>query len=253
MDKKKLLELINKEIDHEISKKENMELQNFISENEKSKREYLELTNNIKLLNNVEQVPPPADLKQRIINKINFSKYPVMKKSGIKKNVFYLPKFKLAYSFAAGIIVGIMLLNLFTPNYSTFNQIDSNDLSATIGTQLNDSIIDISDYKIESDLVSGKIEVKKFNNLVWFVIELKSEKYSDIYFEFDENKIILREYNSDLTSAPILMNKNYVKAEISSVSPVMIYFMKKTQDSANVKINIRNSEKLITEKYFKIN
>ena len=110
---KKYIELINKEIDQVTTPDEKAELQKYLQANKSAMDYYndLQLTNDY--LDRLPDHEPSENLKKQIINSINFNKYSPNQKKHYAWDFLFSPKLRIAYTFALGLIIGIIIYALF--------------------------------------------------------------------------------------------------------------------------------------------
>jgi hypothetical protein len=123
--------LINKEIDKTITGREIVMLKKYLAENTEAQEYYDNLIRLSRVLNQVNDVEPPAELKNRILNSVRTNRPPARE----KENIFHVltaalkPKvnLKYAYAFSAGIMVGIAIFVLFINKLGNIPSLDVSD------------------------------------------------------------------------------------------------------------------------------
>jgi hypothetical protein len=155
---KKYIELMNKEIDKVITEDEKISLHSYLSGNNEAK----EYFNELQLINDyLDKLPdnePSENLKKQIINSIDFSKYSPTGKVKSFWSYLFVPKLKIAYSFATGLIAGIILIVVLLNNYNSVDKI--REISGTIGID-NSNLKTIEEIPLKLSDLSGKITLIK--------------------------------------------------------------------------------------------
>lgn len=188
------IEMIDKEIDKTITGKEIVMLKKYLAENPEAQEYYDNLVRLSKVLHRVNDVDPPAELKNRILNSIRTNRPPARE----KENIFQIlrtalkPKvnLKYAYAFSAGIMVGTAIFVLFINKPGNMPSLDVSDLSGTIIMSATSGALETAD-KREFDLgeVYGTIETKFARNVVLAEVDITSQQEIEIVVEYDENDI----------------------------------------------------------------
>ncbi len=231
------IELINKEIDHVITPDEKIKLHNYLSGNKAAKEYYDALLLTSDYLNKLPDQEPTENLKKQIINSIDFNKYsPKMEKQGFW-SILFAPKFRLAYTFAIGLIVGIIIYAALVNNS---NSININDIYGTIGISNEDANttaqlpLNFSDFK-------GEIVLKNVDKNFWFNLKLNSTQKFDVVITYPdqvkfENLILGVAKNIEVSKG-----SNYIKTTNSGSQQYSVLFLQNSPEPATIQIQILQS------------
>ncbi|MCU0643870.1 MAG: hypothetical protein MUC94_06380 [bacterium] len=133
----KYIELMNKEIDGVITKSEQERLHNYLSANSEAQKLYNDLRQTSELLSKIPRVEPSPNIKKYVMNSIDLNRYSKATKPGRLKalvsNLLIKPTPKLAYAFALGILVGILVYSALLENVISKRGTDVADFYGTIG------------------------------------------------------------------------------------------------------------------------
>ncbi len=184
------IELINKEIDGLISSKEKTDLSTYLKENPEVKKLYEDLRRTADLLKQTPEFDPSPNLKKRIINSLDFDRYPITSKKGsLLKNwisqLFTAPKPRLAYIFAIGIIAGFFIHLLFFTNQTEQLALREKDLYGTMGTSEKENFKLVDKIQVELPDISGTIEIRQLDYFITLTIILFSQNKYELSVKYD--------------------------------------------------------------------
>lgn len=138
---RRYIELVNKWLDGELADEERADLDRYLAES----RDALELQDDLtaleEMLGKLDRVDPPRELKGRILSLIDQAKYVPASSRAKKSRIWRLqPNLKYAYSFAAGLIIGVAVYALTTGTFTPGNDADLSRLTGTIiaGEKIDD-------------------------------------------------------------------------------------------------------------------
>jgi hypothetical protein len=183
------IELMHKEIDDIISPEEHEKLVHYLETNIEAKNLYQDLVKTSNLLKEIPEVEPPNNLKKDIFNSVNWNKYRPKRKNfsliTFFTNFLFKPLLKPAYSFALGIIIGVIVYSIFSTSLKMDNQVNTDDLYGTIGLKEPIQLKELQQIPIDSDDLQGNIYLKQFKNYIVFDINLHSKLASELFLEYE--------------------------------------------------------------------
>jgi hypothetical protein len=241
---KKHIELINKEIDHMTTPDESAELQKFLQANKAAKDYFndLQLTNDY--LDRLPDHEPSENLKKQIINSINFNRYSLKSKKHYPWDFLFSPKLKIAYTFAFGLIIGIIIYALLVNNSNSLN---INDVYGTIGIN-NDGTSTISELPLNLSDISGNIEIKGINKDFWFDLDLTSREGFDVVISYPAAVKFQKVRMGVAKNIELSKEQNSIKTTNSSGSQkYSLLFTRNSPDPVTVKIKILRSGNTLFE------
>lgn len=189
MTDERIIELINKEIDGLNTASEHQELMRSVSSNEHTARLYHDLLRTAKALQAIEQVSPPAYLKNHILNAVTAAPVPSQQRVGSLASWRELfrsrPMARYAVVFASGLCVGILFLVLADP-WKQRAEPDASTVSGsmTLFSDLHGLPILESDY-FQSDGIKGALRTYKSGGNVFVEIEVQSSDNVNIELNSD--------------------------------------------------------------------
>ena len=240
---KKYIELMNREIDKQITDDEKIELHNYLSVNESANEYYNELLQTNEYLNHIPDREPSENLKKQIINSINFSKYPVRTEKKSFWNILTVPRMKLSYTFAAGLIIGIIVFSLISNNS---NNITTDNEFGTIGIENSDATI-VKDIAINRSNITGNIQLKKYKNNFLFDVDLISRQKIEFKITYPQN-IVLQGLNPGLlNNIDLSKGDNFITSESSGIHQYKLIFSQLNKKSSSLNIQVMQLGNVVFE------
>lgn len=258
MVKKTYIELMHKEIDGAIQADEREELQAYLKSNEKAARYYQELAKTANLLSQIPEVNPPEKLKDHILNSLDWRRYSVRGKTSSQNRFnwewIFKPKFKLTYSFALGIVAGILIFALLLPFMNTSETLDTSDLYGTIGLDAKKGIEELQHIPIQLNEMTGDIYLRKFNGFIIFDIHLNSQFNSKLLLEYESSDYQFRGLQQNQPDG-ILFEKGNTFVNISNPQNAIyqIYFAKNNSKPAPIKLKILGPNEILLHQSIFVN
>jgi anti-sigma factor RsiW len=124
-------ELMHRELDGANSPEESAALRSHLAANEDARRQFDELGRVVRMFADAGDVNPPASMEARIIDAIAARHALVERERGFFLD-FLSPRRKIAYAFATGIAVGIIVFIIVYQALNGGNQLDVRDLYGTL-------------------------------------------------------------------------------------------------------------------------
>ena len=181
----KYIELINKDIDKEITRKEKTLLESYLKSNPEARNLYDELVISENLLDKLPDNDPSVNLKKQILNSLDKNKYSRANKYStfrtfIHKTIFQT-RYKIAFTFTLGLLAGLLFYSLLFNNQSTENH---NNIYGTIG--INSEVI--KSIPVEASNIGGKLDIKWINNNLGLDFSLNSPEQYNLALKFNPDK-----------------------------------------------------------------
>jgi hypothetical protein len=181
MTKDKLLELINKEVDGTILRREKKNLMTFLDNHPDASEMYHEIKDAVDILDNAEELELSPRILQNVMTRINPSRYKPKESFGWDLNFLFGPKFRLAYSFLGGILIGVILLSIINLPV----QPDAQAVSGTIGS----AIRTVASFPITTDQATGYINVTRLKDQFRLEINLNSNEIYEIAIRYNKKNL----------------------------------------------------------------
>jgi hypothetical protein len=245
----KYIELMNKEIDNVITSDEKIKLHEYLSSNAAAKEYFNELLLTNQYLDELPDRNPSENLKKQILNSINFDKYSPKIKSKFSWRYIFSPKLKLAYTFAVGLIAGLIIYGVIN-NY-TNNSLNVDDAYGTIGLENKNTTV-LENLSLNYDELAGKIEVTNQGDNFWLNVDLNSAQKFNLLVTYPDNikfESIQPEPSSIFNCA---IDKNIIKTSDSGKQYYRLLFSQNRLSSAVLNVKITQLGKIIYDHNLKL-
>ena len=237
----KYIELMNREIDNVITGDEKIRLHEYLSSNQAAKEYYNELLLTNKYMNELPDENPSENLKKRILNSIDFSRYSPKIKSKISWGYLFNPKLKFAYTFAIGLIAGLIIYGVIS-NYT--NNINFGDTYGTIGLENKNNAV-LENLSLNYAELAGKIEVTRQENNFWLNIDLNSSQKYDLVVTYPDNLKFENIQPEAESFFNCKIDKNLIKTSDSGSQHYSLLFSQNSLSSAELNVKITQLGKII--------
>jgi hypothetical protein len=246
MANERYMNLIQQEVDGTNTSSERRRLREHLGENPEAKAIYDDLLRVTNMLNKVEKVDPPPNLKKTVLNSIQTDKY-VTKKNGSRilgsiANLLPARRFDLryAYIFGVGLLAGIVVYALFIERNT------SPDLSRLYGTMgaTNASLALETAGQLSINLakVQGTITTRFAPGVVMAELQLKSEQPVEAVLEFDKSDISFSAIGRQNNSTDNLeIGENYLCLTNLGEGKYTILFDDRTEQISMINCKISSS------------
>ncbi len=132
----KYLDLIHQKIDGVISASDRQKLERYLTGHPEAVQLMKELQGVCDLLDDTEEVEPPAVLRQRILSAVNFERYPLRKRPhpfvAVKEYLARRPRIGYAYAFSGGLALGLLVAALVWGGLFGRGVVERSQLSGTM-------------------------------------------------------------------------------------------------------------------------
>jgi hypothetical protein len=176
MMEKRVIELMNKEIDGTNTPEESRALRACLESSEEARRHYEELRGVAGLFAAAGNVAPPAELHGTIIRSIAEREELLSARAerGWTLRGFFSPRRKIAYSFAAGLALGLVALVLVLGSLSRQSRLDHGDLYGSLGRGRSGTDIASTRVPVAAGGISGFVEIRYKERSFDVALELDS-------------------------------------------------------------------------------
>jgi len=253
------IELINKKIDGVISPDENKILQQYMERTPEAEKLYNELLETEESLDRLPEIHPSENLKKRILNSIDYSRYSAKKKKNRVFSTFLFPRNKwgLIVSFSLGLVAGTILFMLMFSNPELISSFDDKDVYGTMG--LTDTEV-VDKINVKTEEVSGSIGILKGTDLsgnhpaggfnhFGFDIALSSDENCTLEIGFDSDKVQFEKFTSpSINNIRLEKGIGSVSLSLSGSQRSLLILSSGESAPGVITLKILNDEKVIFEK-----
>lgn len=180
----KYTDLINADIDGEISDAEKAELQAFLDENAEGKTLYEELQSLCATLDDVEQEEPPTFMRHVIMNSVPPTK-PADESPGFLRVLLATPALKYSVTFAAGVFLTLSILNSSDISDRAFDNVTGlvGTVANPVGAELADSV------SVAGPAVAGIVSLRSAGSMLILDFDLVARDHIEIETEYTDRTI----------------------------------------------------------------
>ncbi len=247
MIEEKILEMIHKEIDGELTDRGRSLLGDYLSHHAEAQTLHRDLKKMSHALTQVPSEEPSANLKKGIMNAIALKRYAPQPKRfaqlffpGLKFN------FKYAYVFVYGLAIGIITT---TAIVNLKPGVNTSDVSGSLViNQATEQTSLIRKIDLNKSNISGTIAIKTAGALVMSEINLQSKNQVDVRLEFDPQHLAFQGLN-DLQTERVQINveSNYLRLSGDLVDCILA-FQRKTDSESLLHVEVlQNSGSIADE------
>ena len=251
MDENRLTELIFSDLEGEISDQDKEDLHRFMDENPEAKNLYRQFSEITEHIHGLPQIEPGPEMRKIVMNSIDPDKY--KKQSAGKDYKMFKsgwsgrPMVKIAYAFAIGIFAGAILSTAFFFNYSKYFQVDSTNVSGTIGSIESVEMKPVETVPIQIYEAMGQVILK--SNGQQCELELDLQVREPVVIELsdfsDKNYVLSVEPgNSNNMKFDYSNNKVKIFTEYGTQRSVLKFFRIDKQPM-DFHLNLSNSDKIL--------
>lgn len=182
----RLFELINLEIDEQISDAELEELNRLVAGNQDAAGIREEMRSVARELDAIDSIDPPGDFQQDVLARIR-ERRPTPKGEVVRETPFTGNRgrvFRYAWALAAGLLLGLLLSPLFIDQSPP--SVTSSDASGTMREPISSDDWEVlTSRTIHTPPAVGRVEARRARDRVAIDLELRSEVPTEVELRFD--------------------------------------------------------------------
>jgi len=180
----KFSDLINADIDGEISDAEKIELQAFLDENNEGRALHAELASLCATLDGAEQEEPPTFMRHIIMNAVPPTRA-TEESPGFLQILLATPALKYAATFAAGVFLTLSIVNSSQISEQAFD-----DVTGLVGTVADPIHADLEDtVAVTGPEVAGTVSLRSAGSLLILDFDLVARDHIEIETEYTDRTI----------------------------------------------------------------
>ena len=180
----KYTDLINADIDGEISEADRAELQAFLDESPEGRSLCEELASLCTTLDATEQEEPPPYLRHIIMNSVPPTRTPEESR-GFLQALFAAPAVRYAATFAAGIFVALSIVNSSQISNKAFDNVTG--LVGTVADPIDATLA--KSVSISENAVAGTVSLRSAGSLLILDFDLSSMEQVEIEANYTDSTI----------------------------------------------------------------
>ena len=189
MNEQEYIELVDKEIEGTISPRERDLLREYIEKTPGARKIYDEMHQTSDLLSRVTDVDPPVYLKRHIMNSLDFSRYQTRRSRPVLRLLTRVRqaglKPRLAYAFALGTVVGLVVYSLFLTVPGGRYGPGVREMYGTIGIIEESRFAPVEKVPVDMPEAVGCVNLLRFEDLLRFEVSLSGEAAFEVLVEYE--------------------------------------------------------------------
>ncbi len=245
-------ELVNREIDQELSPSEKRELEACLDRHPGWAARRAELMNISRLLEQSEDLEAPADMAANILGALPKGRTQARIAQRVKPGPTSLwSRFSLryVYAFAGGAVVGAALLALVVRTGPDSIPVSHGDLSGTIMfRELPEGFAVIDRRSIDAGEVTGSIEIGRSADLVVARVELISDYSVELMLRFESDQLAIAGFsrmNSEATA--VALGEQEIRLAHTGANEYHVVWTRVGSDSTTIRLTMSAEDIVIYE------
>jgi hypothetical protein len=173
------VELINADVDGEISSAGKIELNSILASSPDARRYHSEMAGLLELMNSADRLEPPKHLRHLIMDSVSRARHKAVRKTW-RPGLRVAPALRLVTAFAAGVVLTWSFVSSDSISRNAFE-----DVTSLVGTMSDDvSQPGVKGNSISHADVAGAISLRKSGNLLVIDFDLVSDGPMDVIAGF---------------------------------------------------------------------
>ncbi|NIR50163.1 hypothetical protein GWO43_16800 [candidate division KSB1 bacterium] len=240
----KYLELINKDVDGNISSSEKSKLEAYLVDNPKARKIHRELIQLSKMLNQMEDVPPNPNLKKGVLNSIQVNKYAKKKTRSTFGSRLRSPNWRLNYnlavSFAAGLVLGLLVFAILNQSLNKLRSFNDPELIGSIVLKdVASKLEPVDRVQIKENGVSATFETLVAQDVVLLEASVTTPPNTDMALEFEDADLHFRSFSQSKDAHTNLeLLKNRLELRNTGQNEYLFVFDDRSSDISSLTVEI---------------
>ncbi len=254
----KIIELIHHDIDGQITSSGKDELHSYLRDHPEAESQYKQLQKTVNAIEDLDDVEPGFDLKDRILNSIKWKNSFRSQKSNTRyeflPGIFANPRLRQVVTFSFGFVFCFLLITVLFKNPFKSPSSDPQLLLGTIGVERLDAytLIDSLIFEIDLGSVSINQNVREGVNL----IHVSVDRIQDVIvqFKYELSRLSFAGYFPvSQQSNRITKFNGTILVSSSSPSDYILVFNSFSNDKAKLEIEVSSDDNILINKTFIFN
>jgi hypothetical protein len=238
----KIIEWIEKEIEGTIRPDEKHKLHSYLKENPEASAYYKDQILMADLLDNVQEVEPPPNLRDRILDAVDMSRYAAKgKRMRFRSSSYGKMKLnpRLALAFGLGLIIGVLIPMFIKWGESQDYRLNRINFIGTVGVQGSGNFIELERTPIDEPGIEGYFSISQWEHMIACEIHLNSMEEVELLLRFSPPLVKFYGSKPHPETTSILENGNdYVKVQGVEEIRYLLFLQKKIETGTPIEITI---------------
>jgi hypothetical protein len=257
MNEQEYIELIDKEIAGTISPSEREALHQHMKKTPGAQKIYREVLQTSSLLKGAGDVEPPGYLKQRIMNSLDFSRYQARERRPVLRFLQKAGRIglkpRLAYAFALGMVVGLVVYSVFLTSPGGRYGSDVREMYGTIGISEKSRFAPVEKVPVDMPEAAGSVNLLRFEDLLRFEVTLWSADPFEVFLLYDPAELDFDGLSPSAYGEIVLETADgCVRASGSGSVDFLLAFVKRAVTAVSVDLRITVSGETVRSHRFEV-
>ena len=239
----KYTDLINADLDGEISDGEKAALEAFLAENAEGRARYEELSSLCSALDGVEPVEPPPHLRHVIMNSVKTAPVAI-KEPGFLQRLFATPAVGYAATFAAGVLLTLSLVNSGQISIRAFDDVTGlvGSIADPVGTDR------VSSIAVDETEIAGTVSLRSSGSMLILDFDLVSVGPIDVEAEYKDKAIWFNGFAQlESSGTTISADSGRVRLRMEGKRRYAVYLQNESGRNMTVKLSFKADGRLLHE------
>ena len=226
----RIIELINADIDGEITSDEKTELDGILESDADARALHQELSGLCETLDSNEQLDPPPHLRHVIMNQIPNDQQQEPE-TGWLRALFVTPAVRYAATFAAGVVMAVLIIDS-----GQIQEARLDDVSNLVGTMGDGPVV--ASVAINRSEVAGRVDLKRAEPMMILDFNLSTNGPIDIVATYSDRTVWFNGFAQlEATGTSISANDGEIRIQVDGKRRYAVFL--NNSDSRNVSINLQ--------------
>lgn len=239
----KFRDLINAEIDGEISDSDSAELQAYLAQSADGRALYEELSWLCSVMDSVEAVEPPPHLRHVIMNSVKTAPVAV-KKPGFFQALFATPAVGYAATFAAGVLLTLTLVNSGQISIRAFD-----DVTGLVGSVADPIAADtLGAVSIDESAVAGTVSLRSSGSMLILDFDLVAFEPVEIEADYTDKTIWFTGFAQlESSGTTIAAESGRIRLGMDGKRRYAVYLQNESGRNTTVSLRFKVGEEVVHE------
>ena len=239
----KYIDLINADIDGEISDSDSGELQAYLAQSAEGRALHEELSSLCSVMDAVEAVEPPPHMRHVIMNSVKTAPA-ATKKPGFFQTLFATPAVGYAATFAAGVLLTLTLVNSGQISIRAFD-----DVTGLVGSVADPVAADtLGAVAIDESAVAGTVSLRSSGSMLILDFDLVAVEPVEIEADYTDKTIWFTGFAQlESSGTTIAAESGRIKLGMEGKRRYAVYLQNEGGRNTTVSLRFKVGEEIVHE------
>jgi len=236
-------DLINADIDGEISTAESAELHAYLAQNSEGRALHKELSSLCSRLDATESIDPPPHMRQVIMNSVKPAR-PEAKSAGFLSTLFATPAFGYATTFAAGVLLTLSLMNAGQISIRAFDNVTG--LVGSVADPVNANTLGA--ISVDAAAVAGTVSLRSSGSMLILDFDLVATQPIEIEADYTDKTIWFNGFAQlESSGTTISADTGRIRLRMEGKRRYAVYLQNESGRNTTVKLRFKADGQVLHE------